>query len=323
MKKDNTLPPWVSRGVLIYGPRKSGTSLLRDLHDGSDQLMVYPYELKLKYLLNDVRWGDTRAATAYFEKSRILEREFPNFDSDGYRRDVEALKHTEIFHLRELIQRDMMAVHRNVLNKPTNPKYWVIKEVGGSTNDVIDFWRNLFKNGKVIMIIRHPPMVSRSVILDRRRKGIRLSAARIYREVSGPIAFFSRQTQLLDDCRNDRDMHFLTYEALVRHPEQVMKGVCKFLGIDYGASFETTTVFGEAVVTRTASKQTKAVFSSSHRWFDGLTLRETAFVWLFSKIVWMRLWFSYLFRSSGVKPMRYIHAANRIRTQWETGSRDT
>jgi hypothetical protein len=127
MKKDNNLPSWVKRGVLIYGPRKSGTSLLRDLHDGSDQLMVYPYELKLKYLLGDIRRGDPPAAEAYFENSRILDREFPNFDSEGYRRDVEALKQIKIPHLREVMQRDMLAVHRNALHQPVHPEYWVVK----------------------------------------------------------------------------------------------------------------------------------------------------------------------------------------------------
>jgi hypothetical protein len=163
------------------------------------------------------------------------------------------------------------------------------------------------------MSIRHPLMVARSVILDRRRKGIRLPAARIYQEVSGPIAIFARQAQFLADRPSDGDMYFIAYEELVRHPEQVMKGMCGFLGIDYGASFETTTVFGEAVVTRTASKQTKAVFASKHRWCDGLTLRETMFVWLFSKLAWLRIWFLYQFRSSGVKPVRYARAAAAIR----------
>ncbi len=42
------LPPWVERGVLVYGPRKAGTTLFQNLLDGGDQVFAYPAELKLK-----------------------------------------------------------------------------------------------------------------------------------------------------------------------------------------------------------------------------------------------------------------------------------
>ena len=64
--KQQELPGWLfSSPLLIYGPRKGGTTLLQNLHDGSPSIFVYPTELKLKYLGN-MLWN--------FEAGPALER---------------------------------------------------------------------------------------------------------------------------------------------------------------------------------------------------------------------------------------------------------
>lgn len=47
MKQNN----WKENSILLYGPSKAGTTLLKDLIDGNDELITYPTELKFKYFL--------------------------------------------------------------------------------------------------------------------------------------------------------------------------------------------------------------------------------------------------------------------------------
>ncbi|MGB8312889.1 MAG: hypothetical protein WCE69_00205 [Aestuariivirga sp.] len=46
---------WLGEAAPVYGPRKSSTTLFQTLlHDG-EELVVYPVELKLKFILNKAR----------------------------------------------------------------------------------------------------------------------------------------------------------------------------------------------------------------------------------------------------------------------------
>ncbi len=46
----NPTPSWTARPVLIYGPHKSGSTLLQRLLDGHSSIWCYPMELKLKFM---------------------------------------------------------------------------------------------------------------------------------------------------------------------------------------------------------------------------------------------------------------------------------
>jgi hypothetical protein len=71
MNKDNmfdlsTLPSWTNKAVLVYGARKSGTTMLANLLDGGDKLLVYPSEMKLKLLLGHL-WKDAEEAVTLYQ----------------------------------------------------------------------------------------------------------------------------------------------------------------------------------------------------------------------------------------------------------------
>src|SRR5262245_17909461 len=97
MPSESGLPKWLSNAVLIYGPRKAGTTLLQNLHDGGNDLFVVPSELKLQFLSN-VLWsgGSEEILSRYFKRSGVLGKEFPNFNREGYREHVASLAKTEI-----------------------------------------------------------------------------------------------------------------------------------------------------------------------------------------------------------------------------------
>jgi len=74
---------WFENAVLVYGPRKAGTTLLHNLLDGNDDLFVYPDELKLKRLARkDVATGTE--PERYRERSRIFQSKLPRFDQARY-----------------------------------------------------------------------------------------------------------------------------------------------------------------------------------------------------------------------------------------------
>ncbi len=50
---------WQNNAVLIYGARKSGTTLLQNLLDGGEEILVFPNEIKLKQFLKRV-WKNSR-----------------------------------------------------------------------------------------------------------------------------------------------------------------------------------------------------------------------------------------------------------------------
>ena len=67
------LPAWTENAVLVYGPRKGGTTLLQNLLDGGDHLFVYPDELKLKFLVSH-DWGQRHNREVDIDRYRSWSR---------------------------------------------------------------------------------------------------------------------------------------------------------------------------------------------------------------------------------------------------------
>jgi hypothetical protein len=117
----NATASWLDNAVLIYGPRKAGTTLFQNLLDGTDDLAVYPVELKLKYFVMNRPEG--RLVDAYRARSRMAEIKSPHFPVKKY----EALWRDEgDASLGELIRRDMAHVLA-ASDRPMTPKLWAAK----------------------------------------------------------------------------------------------------------------------------------------------------------------------------------------------------
>ncbi len=265
---------WLDAGVLVYGPRKAGTTLFQSLLDGSDQLLAYPAELKLKYFSR--HRGRDMSAASYYARSRVPLVRSERLSADAYKGIWDAAaRDGQSRPLANLIRDDALAVVRSTDRPPAHPAVWCVKEVGGGRRDILAFWRRFFAPGKALFIVRDPLKVTRAVLNDRRRKDLRLSVRDIVQEVTEPLRTMRRQMRYLDDPLT----HFTAYEELVADPEREMRKVVRFLGLDWSPVFARPTLFGDPVVVRTASRKTTEVFAGEgESWRDGLTSREQRIV---------------------------------------------
>lgn len=265
-------PDWIERGVLIYGPRKGGTTLFQNLLDGGDHLFVYPTELKLKWHLRD---GGKSSRDRFLSRSLVPETSSPHLSQDRYRECwASAQRAQKIQGLEQLLRYEALAVFRACMRPPSDVRMWGAKEVGGPTSEIVDAWREMFPKGKVLLILRDPRMVTRAVLTDRRRKRQRLSLRQIFYEALDPVRVLAAQARLIED----EDVLAVTYDDLVSNTPDVMRRVAEFLGIPFHERFLSPTVFAESVVVRTASRRTTAIFRSQASWTSGLSLRERAVI---------------------------------------------
>jgi hypothetical protein len=266
---------WFENAVLVYGPRKAGTTLLHNLLDGGNDLFVYPEELKLKRLLRyDMKSDD--GAAEYHRRSRILEVPLPRFDAANFRASwAKVIKRRKGQSLKEFIRLDLAFVIDSIVGAHLpSPQGWCAKEVGGDTRAIVSWWLANFYAPRVVFIMRNPLMVTRAVLNDRRRKQRRLSVREIVRETLDPIRVSLAQKAML----GRPEILTISYENLVAHPRRTMRQVAAFLGIEDGSYLAQPSIFGEAVIVRTASQTKPGVFDSDARWQDGLSLRERLIV---------------------------------------------
>lgn len=256
---------WVENAILVYGPRKAGTTLFQNLLDGGEELLVYPQELKLKYFIKHPPGGDV--LSTYWRESRIPKVRSPLLDLACY---AALWKSSGEGGLAELVRRDARFVLEACGRRPSSLKAWAAKEVGGSSEKIFRLWRGLFPEGRLLFILRDPLMVTRAVLNERRRLGHRPGFLEMVREVVDPMRTVEAQARWLDDPA----VMAIAYEDLVTDAPAVMRRVAAALGIEGGAFLSRPSLFGEAIVVRTASRAEAAVFRDDARWSDGLTLRE-------------------------------------------------
>ncbi|MCB1377026.1 MAG: sulfotransferase [Alphaproteobacteria bacterium] len=285
--------PWIENAILIYGPRKGGTTLFQNLLDGGDDLFVYPAELKLKFLAHTPELSPTeyfsqsklpannpaampRTAAdgtwdpdAYFRHTREYNVSAEAFDRAGYEAAWKADAETRQ-PVARLIRLDAIRVFENSRFRHASPRMWCAKEVGGHSGRVLDLWKKIFPQGRLLLITRDPLMVVRSVLHDRRRVNQRPSIWNIIKQTYDPMAVNATVARLA----TNKDVHVLSYEDLVATPEATMRKVADFLGIAFTAKLTQPTLLGEQVVVRTSSRVEKNIFISDATWTDGLTLRE-------------------------------------------------
>jgi hypothetical protein len=279
----NDFPEWIENGVLILGPRKSGTTVFQNLNDGGSQVIVYPAEIKINRFSKIIWENSTKSISKYFKASRIINKEYPNFDKEGYLELVKQLHKTKIGSLKELIQKDMLNVYHNIIKKPSSPLMWIAKEVGVDAQKITSLWTQMFFNGKIMMIMRKPQMVVRSYILAKRRRGKTINMRSIFSKMKTTINMQYSQAELI----GHDNIYFVNYEELTKNPKYIMQEVARFLGIKYEKILEYPTIFGERVVTITSSQNTTSVFASREKWFHGLTMKERISVWISLQIITM------------------------------------
>jgi len=287
MASDVQLREWLNFPVLLYGPRKSGTTLLLNLLDGSPELLAFPTETKFKYFVG--HWPTGAAARRrYFEQSITTRKQYAGLNSAAFNDGAANAVGYPMSSIRELIQYEANLIYDCLEDKSARLRMFAMKDVGGHTELITGLFRQCFLDGKIVMIARQPQFVARSVFRNRRRRGVRLSFVDKMRQAFDPERIIDRQYRIIE---SDRSVHLLFYEDLVSETEQVMKGVSAYLGLEYDEVFSRPTIFGEDVVVSTSSQATQDVFVDTASWTADLTLSERCAIFFVPlvKAVWRRL----------------------------------
>lgn len=298
---------FVDKSILVYGSRKSGTTLLQNLLDGSSRIMMIPDELKIKFVAQKILSDDQGLKGFYLAKGRSSFRNFlevivkekrydirikkgfkfgnitdaqlaEKFDLKRYINGLKRLANDPtVDSLREMYARDVMAF-KEALRFGGSFTYWASKEVGSMPELIVTHFKSIFPQAKFVFIAREPKMVVRSVILKRRRKGIKLPLTAILREC------FQAQKVISYYVGLDQSGHsiLIFYEDLVKHLTREMKRIARFLDIPWEPILERPSLFGIDVKVRTSSQNTTTVFPEKADWRRDLEFREKMAILLFN-----------------------------------------
>lgn len=291
------------KAVLIYAQRKSGSTLLQNLLDGTNEIIPFPGEFKFKFLLK-VRFVGKIKFYEFLRKGTSLLKELDGqvtpqlvyeglsqlqreqidevLDVDEF---VEALKDkiNERLTLKEAIDY-LIAVYLNAYKSKAKAKYIIFKEVGGNPNHVIALFRSLFPNGLIIFNQRDAIAIANSIVRDRLKKRRYFN----FRQTLKLCIESKRIESWVQKRTNTSIPNQLTvhYNDFVADTESTIRNLCTFLNIPYHENLTQPTLFGFNVRVRTASKNEKKVFrdalSRSPYW--GLKWNQKTAIWFFIQL---------------------------------------
>lgn len=302
---------FLSQPVLVYGPRKGGTTLVQNLLDGGSSMLMVPGELKLKSFVRKPRQAQIDPAGLFLTRGRSI---FPAllqgdpaarpssgqlnqagglsihqlseiFDVGGYAARISEIRSDKGTDIGTLIKTDITAFSAALRDLPVTSKRWASKEVGGDPTKILELFRRHFPQGQVVFVVRQPEFILRSILLDRKRKGKRMSIHGILRECQDAQRIINYGYERA--CREDL---VVAYEQLTANVSAEIKRVCGGLGIPFEEILTKPTTLGQPVVVSTSSHQTKDVFRQPTRWQKDLTWRQVMVIRCFQ--IFAPLWYS-------------------------------
>lgn len=290
--------------ILVFGPRKSGTSLLHNLLDGGSELVMIPGELKLHPLrvIKDeapcnparhylhygrldferlIKWHNEKpqANPAYAFDGLSIEQTREAFDVESYVEQLSDMlaapprEESAVALARDFVDRDVAAFLGSVKQPPAHLKFWASKEVSKRPEITIPFWRQLYPASRIVYLVRQPEFIVRSILNNRRHKGIRISRRMIWAHCVEAQHFINFAYQASLWPREERPI-FLSYEEMTVAPEKTMRRVAQNLGLTFEPILARPTTLGVPMIVRTSSRATTEVFQQATSWKDGLTRRE-------------------------------------------------
>lgn len=201
----------------IYGPRKSGTTLVQSLLDGHEDMFVRPLEVKFPWLcLNDKLIPSY--AEDYFEffapaHTEILERcNLGSYYIHGYMRSHQIDTFTDVIKL----ELDALMQASGSEGRRICP----MKDLGGSADQTIAYFRQNFGfDSKVIAIHRDPLMIVKSLLRDRARKNIKVSRKWVFQKIAEAF----RVDQEIKKQEDNAHTFIIKYEELVLNPDHEVR----------------------------------------------------------------------------------------------------
>lgn len=281
----NDREKWTEHPVLVYGPRKSGTTLLINLIDGSPEIFVYPIEIKLN-IHADTLFTQRDYKNIYIRNQNYDLRHIPDFDVSCFLSSIK--KNFVATGIKETIINDVLIMKSCSPLENFSVKKWGLKEVGGNPERVIKFFRSLFFNGKIVLVFRQPLHIARSAISFKKRKGRKLNFGGIVNQAYEAVFI----TYQLSHYVTDPEVYAVRYEDIVSEDrESRLLEICNFLGIKPFEMMDRPSIFGKSVVVKTSTKQTQLIFDNKKKWSKGLTFSESVLIMIgyllaYIKIFW-------------------------------------
>lgn len=296
---------FLCKPVLVYGPRKAGTSLMQNLLDGGTRVLMVPGELKLKVFVRKLEMARADPAGLFVSRGRSIfpssmsaspevvsnrvlgglpvEKVSENLDLEKYHSKVSEIQNHKELNVGEILKADVAAFVSALREETFTAERWASKEVGGDPYKILELFRRYFPQGRIVFSVRQPEFIVRSILLNRRRKGVRLSIRRIFHECQDAqrIINYAHERAIREDI-------VVAYEQLTSDTIGEVTRVCEFLGIPFEEELTKPTTLGHPVVVDTSSQQTTQVFRQPSHWQKDLTLREMTTIHCFQ--IFAPLW---------------------------------
>jgi hypothetical protein len=265
--------------VLIYGPRKSGTTLFQRLLDGTKEIFVHPDETKIKYFIALEKKKDLSLSddSDYYKRHsyyfRAWKKDWPQVDSKIYK-DFTEKEFANVKYLDDYIELDIEASKEAMETNYLKSDSWAIKEVSGNTTEIIDSFLNKYPEGKVINVFRDPRRITSAVYRAKMKSDSKVPFKRALKIAQQPYNELKNLYSYIDDPR----VLSVFYENIVEHTEDTMKEVADFLGISYSEKLTIPTINGENCIVPTSSQETNKVFKREKPLYADITYWKYALI---------------------------------------------
>lgn len=268
-----------SCNILIYGPRKSGSSLLQCLLD-NEEMFTHPNESKFigfEKLMAD------RCSRAVFNRHMKWYFQFE------YEVPVSISVYNELFNMlpelksaSDYILLDLEYAKKYSYKDSEDRQsctHSIIKEVGGNPKSVLESFFKTFKDGKCVFIFRDPRDCASAVFRQRRKANRKVALRDLFFLAYEPY----RVMEALLGREGDSRFLFCHYENMTSNPEAVCDTFRTFAELSK-APDPVPTLNGRQVSVKTASQGDGEgkIFIRKNNWWDGLEFRERCVVFIFS-----------------------------------------
>jgi len=207
------------------------------------------------------------------------------FDQAAYLSALERLVEAPPPSLGPLLTADAAAFASSIRATAPSGRWsgWAFKEVGGDPRSLYAGFHEMFPKGRIVVIVRDPRRIVRSILTDRRRRRIKVDPAYVVRQAMVAHRHIAAYQTFVQDKR----LHFVIYERLVGgRLEEELRECCAFLGIEFDAVHTRPTTLGRPSRVRTASQETDRVFDANREaWWADLSWTETTGIGLVAEMM--------------------------------------
>jgi len=237
--------------VFITGNATSGTTLLRNLLDGHDDLMVLPVQMSLRAFVNDEgllnsnfsidNFFETGPTTGIFSLSLNKDsvesgcRDYTDIDFHKFKKLV--LDKWDGATGKSLQEAVIKGFFESSKYKSKAPKMWIEKTHGNEK--LIELFLEWYPNVRIVHIIRDPYDNFSSYRKKTKQQGGIVDVVSHAAEWARSIDNVLEAHQLYSD-----KILILQFEQLLKHPRKELTRVCDFLGIEYSPVMQVPTTYG-------------------------------------------------------------------------------